>query len=135
MSKSKTDKKTEKLGLTNFRLLYIQQANFARRLRVNYITLVQIIALQRYLEQAAYRSEGYAIARYLICKHCDIIFYRYKDLLEDIRASYSESNINEKRILGRLKTIRWLFIDDLGTIPEKRRFWRITADTKNAIMA
>jgi hypothetical protein len=58
MSKSKTDKKTEKLGLTNFRLLYIQQANFARRLRANYITLVQIIALQRYLEQAAYRCDS-----------------------------------------------------------------------------
>ena len=38
MSKSKTDNKNEKLGLTNFRLLYIQQANFARRLRVDYTT-------------------------------------------------------------------------------------------------
>jgi len=58
----------------------------------------------------------YAFVRYFICKGSGIIFYRFEDLLCDIRASYSgDSGIDETKLLNRLKNVRRLFIDDLGT--------------------
>ena len=58
----------------------------------------------------------YAFARYFILKGVDVIFYRYEDLLCDIRASYtSDSVVDEMKLLNRLKNVRKLFIDDLGT--------------------
>lgn len=57
----------------------------------------------------------YAFARYLICRQNYVIFYRYEDLLSDIRASYSGNSLSESQILHKLKSVRFLFIDDLGT--------------------
>jgi DNA replication protein DnaC len=58
----------------------------------------------------------YAISRYLICKGRDILFYRFEDLLNDFRDSYNSDNeINEQLLRDRLKNVRYLIIDDIGT--------------------
>jgi len=58
----------------------------------------------------------YAFVRYYICKGNDVFFYRYEDFLTDLRATFSrDSEIDERELLNRLKTVRRLFIDDVGT--------------------